>query len=254
MTRVLTLDSGLGGLSVLREITRLMPALDCDYIADRAAFPYGDWEEEALVAHLVALVSGEVERRAPDAIVIACNTASTLILGPLRAALDIPIVGTVPAIKPAARDTQSGLVSVLATPGTVKRDYTHELIADHAPDTQVTLVGAPNLAAMAEAMLAGDTLDRDLLRAEIAPCFQTGEGKRTDVVVLGCTHYPFLRDLFEAEAPWPVHWLDPAAAIARRLQNVLADRGEVSGAGRIDLVSTVSGENIETIGRKALQL
>lgn len=254
MTRVLTLDSGLGGLSVLREVTHLMPALDCDYIADRAAFPYGDWEEEALVDHLVALVSGEVERRAPDAIVIACNTASTLILGPLRAVLDIPIVGTVPAIKPAARDTQSGLVSVLATPGTVKRDYTHELIADHAPDAQVTLVGAPNLAAMAEAMLAGDAVDRDLLRAEIAPCFQTSGGKRTDVVVLGCTHYPFLRELFEAEAPWPVHWLDPAPAIARRLQNVLADRGEVSGAGRINLVSTVSGETIEAIGRKALQL
>jgi len=254
MTRVLTLDSGLGGLSVLREITHLMPALDCDYIADRAAFPYGDWEEEALVAHLVALVTGEVERRAPDAIVIACNTASTLILGPLRAALDIPIVGTVPAIKPAAKDTQSGLVSVLATPGTVKRDYTHELISDHAPDAQVTLVGAPNLAAMAEAMLAGDALDRDLLRAEIAPCFQTTDGQRTDVVVLGCTHYPFLRDLFEAEAPWPVHWLDPAAAIARRLQNVLADSGEIKGSGRVNLVSTVPGESIEAIARQALQL
>lgn len=254
MTRVLTLDSGLGGLSVLREITHLMPALDCEYIADRAAFPYGDWEEEALVAHLVALVSGEVERCTPDAIVIACNTASTLILGPLRAVLDIPIVGTVPAIKPAAKNTQSGLISVLATPGTVKRDYTHELIADHAPDAQVTLVGAPNLAAMAEAMLAGTPLDQDLLRAEIAPCFQEKGDKRTDVVVLGCTHYPFLRDLFEAAAPWPVHWLDPAPAIARRLQNVLADKGEICGLGQIHLTSTLAGENIEAIGRKALQL
>lgn len=254
MTRVLTLDSGLGGLSVLREITQLMPALECDYIADRAAFPYGDWEEEALVAHLIALVTGEVERRAPDAIVIACNTASTLILGPLRAALDIPIVGTVPAIKPAAKETQSGCISVLATPGTVKRDYTHELIADHAPDAEVTLVGAPNLAAMAEAMLAGDTVDQDTLRAEIAPCFQTCDGKRTDVVVLGCTHYPFLRELFEAHAPWPVQWLDPASAIARRLKNVLADSGGIGGTGQINLLSTVPGESIDAIARQALQL
>ncbi|MBV1885737.1 MAG: glutamate racemase, partial [Parvibaculaceae bacterium] len=232
----------------------LMPALECDYIADRAAFPYGDWEEEALVAHLIALVTGEVERRAPDAIVIACNTASTLILGPLRAALDIPIVGTVPAIKPAAKDTQSEFISVLATPGTVKRDYTHELIADHAPNAQVTLVGAPNLAAMAEAMLAGDTVDQDKLCAEIAPCFQESGDKRTDVVVLGCTHYPFLRELFEMHAPWPVQWLDPAPAIARRLENVLSDKGEISGTGQVNLVSTVPGESIDAIARQALQL
>ena len=254
MTRVLTLDSGLGGLSVLREITQLLPNLDCDYVADRAAFPYGDWAEDALVAHLVALILQEVEQRSPDAIVIACNTASTLILEPLRAALDLPIVGTVPAIKPAAKDTQSGLISVLATPGTVKRDYTHELVVAHAPDAQVTLVGAPHLAAMAEAMLAGDTPDREMLRAEIAPCFQERGDKRTDVVVLGCTHYPFLRDLFEAEAPWPVQWLDPAPAIARQLQNVLKSNGGISGTGQINLISTIENENIEAIGRQALQL
>ncbi|MFT6489560.1 MAG: glutamate racemase [Parvibaculaceae bacterium] len=254
MTRVLTLDSGLGGLSVLREITRLLPTLECDYIADRAAFPYGDWEEDALIEHLVTLVSREVERRAPDGVVIACNTASTLILDPLRSALDIPIVGTVPAIKPAAKDTQSGLISVLATPGTVKRDYTHDLIAAHAPDAHVTLVGAPTLAAMAEAILAGHTVDPDLVRSEIAPCFQTEGERRTDVVVLGCTHYPFLRQWFEAQAPWPVQWLDPAPAIARRLQAVLTEAGAIEGSGQINLVSTLHAENIETIGRQALQL
>jgi glutamate racemase len=163
-----------------------------------------------------------IARFDPAAVVIACNTASTLVLPPLRARFTIPFVGTVPAIKPAAEQTESGVIAVLATLGTMKRDYTHDLVRSFARSCHVRLVGAPLLATIAEARMRGEAVDEEEMRRQIKPCFVEIDGARTDIVVLACTHYPFLADRLAALAPWPVKWLDPAPAIARRLATVLA--------------------------------
>jgi len=240
MSTVLVFDSGIGGMSVLRAIQQELPGARFVYVADDAAFPYGDWQADALKDHIVALFGTLLEQHRPDIAVIACNTASTLVLPALRARFDIPFVGTVPAIKPAAEQTRSGLVSVLATPGTVKREYTFDLIKDFAPDVAITLVGSSRLATLCEAYIAGTPVDRDAVAEELAPCFVTKDGRRTDTVVLACTHYPLLLDLFQELAPWPVQWIDPAPAIARRVHHLWDEVTEgADGMGK-DGDSTVS--------------
>lgn len=222
---VLVFDSGIGGLTVLRELRVMMPDRRFVYIADDAGFPYGDWEEEALRARIVELFGRFIAGYDPEIAVIACNTASTLVLDDLRRAYPaVPFVGTVPAIKPAAERTSSGLVSVLATPGTVKRAYTRDLIQSFATQCHVRLVGADRLARVAEAHIRGEKIDEALVVEQIAPCFVEKDGERTDIVVLACTHYPFLANVFRRLAPWPVDWLDPAEAIARRTVSLLQPR------------------------------
>lgn len=220
---ILMFDSGIGGLTVLREARVLMPDRRFVYVADDAAFPYGNWEEDSLKARIVALAGELIAEHDPEIFVIPCNTASTLVLSELRAAYPrTPFVGTVPAIKPAAERTRSGLVSVLATPGTVKRQYTRDLITQWATKCHVRLVGSTNLAALAEIYMREGFVDEEAVRKEIAPCFiERDEGKRTDIVVLACTHYPFLVNRMRKTAPWPVDWLDPAEAIARRALSLL---------------------------------
>ncbi len=236
--KLLIFDSGIGGLSVAREIRRVLPGAAIDYVADDDGFPYGDWQEAALTDRVVGLIGGLIARHAPDAVVIACNTASTLVLPPLRARFSLPIVGTVPAIKPAAAETRSRLVSVLATSGTIQRDYTHDLIRTFAGHCAVELVGSARLAPLAEAHMRGEPVDDAEILAEIAPAFVERDGARTDVIVLACTHYPFLLGAFERLAPWPVSWIDPAPAIARRAAVVLgAAAHEGPGGGRAWLTS-----------------
>src|SRR5690554_4324147 len=219
---VLMFDSGVGGLTVLREARVLMPDRRFVYVADDAGFPYGAWEEDALRSHIVSLFGGLIAKHDPEIVVIACNTASTLVLADLRKAFpQTPFVGTVPAIKPAAERTRSGLVSVLATPGTVKRQYTRDLIGEWASKVHVRLVGSERLASLAETYMRGGFVDEDAVRAEIGPCFIEQDGKRTDIVVLACTHYPFLVNRMRKTAPWPVDWVDPAEAIARRALSLL---------------------------------
>jgi glutamate racemase len=219
---ILVFDSGLGGLTVHREVVRQCPGADFVYAADDAGFPYGRLSETALVTRVLDVMAMLIARFSPDVVVVACNTASTLVLPALRARWpDLPFVGTVPAVKPAAAASQSGLISVLATPGTVARDYTRALVDTYASHRKVKLVGATRLAGLAEAHMRGEPVaDRDII-AEIAPCFVIDHGKRTDHVVLACTHYPLLLDQFRRLAPWPVTWVDPAAAIARRAASVL---------------------------------
>ncbi|WP_029031746.1 glutamate racemase [Salinarimonas rosea] len=231
MIRLLVLDSGIGGLTVLDEIRRVRPDAEILYVADDAWFPYGALAEDALVARVADLAASLADEWRPDAVVIACNTASTLVLDLLRARLSVPIVGTVPAIKPAAAASQSKRFSVLATPGTVARDYTRALIATHAAGCDVTLVAAPALAAHAEAELAGTPVPDETLAAAIAPCFVERDGTRTDAVVLACTHYPLLVERFVRLAPWPVAWLDPAPAIARRVVSLLGAGDATAPAG-----------------------
>jgi glutamate racemase len=219
---ILMFDSGVGGLTVLREARVLMPDRRFIYVADDAAFPYGNWEEPALKAHILDLFGRLLDRFQPEISVIACNTASTLVIEALRERFPGHLfVGTVPAIKPAAERTRSGLVSVLATPGTVKRQYTRDLITQWASKCHVRLVGSINLAMLAETYVRDGFVDEEAVRAEIAPCFIEQDGRRTDIVVLACTHYPFLANRMRKTAPWPVDWIDPAEAIARRALSLL---------------------------------
>lgn len=219
---ILVFDSGIGGLTVLREARLLMPERGFIYVADDAGFPYGGWEEGPLKARIVALFGDLLARFDPEAVIVACNTAFTLAGADLRLAFpEMRFIGTVPAIKPAAERTRSGLVSVLATPGTVKRAYTRDLIQSFASQCHVRLVGSENLARMAEAYIRGESLDDAAVLAEIAPCFVEKDGARTDIVVLACTHYPFLANVFRRLAPWPVDWLDPAEAIARQARRLV---------------------------------
>jgi glutamate racemase len=223
---ILVFDSGVGGLTVFSELAKARPDARFVYAADDAGFPYGRLSEAALVARVLAVMERLIERHAPDLVVIACNTASTLVLPPLRQRFAIPFVGTVPAVKPAAALSRSRRIAVLATPGTVARDYTRGLVATYANGCAVTLVGSSRLAALAEAELTGAPgADADIL-AEIEPCFVAEEGGRTDVVVLACTHYPLLLPRFERLAPWPVTWIDPAPAIARRVVQLIGEAPE----------------------------
>ena len=233
---ILVFDSGLGGLTVLREVVAARPEAHYVYVADDAFFPYGHHSEAEIVARVVPLIGELIDRRAPDLVVIACNTASTLVMPYLRNAYKIPFVGTVPAIKPACARSKTRRVSVLGTRGTVQREYTRGLIRDFAHGCEVTLVGSPELAALAERALNGNEVSDRNVFAELAPCFvgaSEDETSRTDTVVLACTHYPLLLDRFVKLAPWPVDWIDPAPAIARRVSDLLgpsADRADQTTA------------------------
>jgi len=226
---ILVFDSGLGGLTVLREIERARPDAALVYVADDAFFPYGAQEEAALVTRVVALIGTLIADHTPDLVVIACNTASTLVLPQLRERYAVPFVGTVPAIKPACAASRSKRVSVLGTQATVRREYTRALIRDFGQGCDVKLVGSARLAGVAEAALRGEAVDDDTITAEITPCFVDEGGRRTDMIALACTHYPLLQAWLTRLAPWPVAWIDPAPAIARRVVDLSGKPTAASG-------------------------
>jgi glutamate racemase len=221
---ILVFDSGLGGLTVLREVVRLRSDAHYVYVADDAFFPYGHRSEDQIISRAVPLIGELIAAHRPDLVVIACNTVSTLVMSRLRERYQTPFVGTVPAIKPACANSRSKRVSVLGTKGTVQREYTRALIRDFAQGCEVTLVGSAELASLAEAALSGGVVSDAQIRAELDPCF-VGAGedsaRRTDTIVLACTHYPLLLDRMARLAPWPVGWIDPAPAIARRVATLL---------------------------------
>ena len=229
---ILIFDSGLGGLTVHREVAAVRPDADFLYVADDAGFPYGSRKAPDLVERVAGLIGELIAAHAPDLVVIACNTASTIVLPDLRKKFTLPFVGTVPAIKPACAASVTRQVSVLGTEATVKREYTRALIRDYAQDCQVTLVGSKHLAAYAEAELGGSAVGDTEISAEIAPCFRHDDGKRTDTIVLACTHYPLLLGRFRRLAPWPVNFIDPAPAIARRVVGLLGPAPGGSEAGK----------------------
>jgi len=238
---VLVFDSGLGGLTVFRQIKAARPDARFVYLADDAAFPYGALAEDALIARVTAVIGAAIAEYAPDLIVIACNTASTLALKDLRARLAVPFVGTVPAIKPACAQSKSKRIAVLGTQATVGREYTRALIREFAAACAVALVGSPRLAAFAEAELVGEPVGDAAIAAEIAPCFVEAEGRCTDTVVLACTHYPLLLTRLRKLAPWPVDWLDPAPAIARRAADLLRERPPATQAPPPPRIAFTSG-------------
>ena len=232
---ILVFDSGLGGLTVLREVVRARNDAHYLYVADDAFFPYGHHSEQEIIDRVVPLIGDLISTHHPDLVVIACNTASTLVMPHLRERYSVPFVGTVPAIKPACAASTSKRISVLGTKGTVQREYTKGLIRDFAQGCEVTLVGSAELATLAETALSGGVVGDDAILAELKPCF-VGAGehtsKRTDTIVLACTHYPLLLDRLNQLAPWPVDWIDPAPAIARRVTSLLPEaRGNANEAG-----------------------
>lgn len=248
---ILVFDSGLGGNTVLREIVKLRPGARYIYVADDAYFPYGQHTEAKIIARVVPLIGELIRDHRPSLTVIACNTASTLVMDHLRKTYSVPFVGTVPAIKPACASSKTKRVSVLGTKGTVQREYTKKLIADFAQGCDVNLVGAENLAALAEAAMKGEAVSDDAIAAEIAPCFVDAsncKGARTDTVVLACTHYPLLIERMESLAPWPVDWIDPAPAIARRVSDLLGTHAAVEPQAS-QIVFTSGQPPSETLSR-----
>ncbi len=226
---ILVFDSGVGGLSVLAEIRALLPAANLIFASDNAAFPYGTKTEAELLPRVSEVIDRLVARFTPDVVVVACNTASTLALPALRGRLGVPVVGVVPAIKPAAMQSRSGVIGLLATPATVRRPYTDNLIAAYAAECIVRRLGSAELVDLAERKLRGERIDRAVVSGLIAPLFEGELGGRLDTIVLACTHFPLLGEELRAAAPRALAWIDSAPAVARRVKAVLEERGR-SGA------------------------
>jgi glutamate racemase len=227
MKRVLVFDSGVGGLSVLDAIAASGRDLVLDYVADNAWLPYGLKSDADLRARVPALLSGLVAQWSPDLVVVACNTASTIALDVVRMALTIPVVGVVPPIKPAAALTRTGVIGLLATPATVRRAYTNDLIVQFAPDKSVVRFGSSALVEAAERKLRGEAFDPAAITEAIDGLFGAPGGAEIDVVALACTHFPLLTNELAATSPRACVWLDSGDAIARRVASVLiADPGQ----------------------------
>ncbi len=221
MASLLIFDSGVGGLSIATEIRQRTPELELIYVADNRNYPYGNLSEEALLERVSHLFPALLSRFQPDGIVIACNSASTLVLDRLRAITDIPIIGVVPAIKPAAKLTQTQHIGLLATPGTVQRAYTDRLIQAFAHDCQVTRIGTLELVEEAEKKLRGLSVDTHRIEQILTPCLTS---ETLDVLVLGCTHFPFLHDEIRQILGDSIEIIDSGEAIARRTEHVLRDK------------------------------
>jgi glutamate racemase len=218
---LLFFDSGVGGLSVLGPTRELLPNAPIVYAADSAGFPYGKRTEDELAVRVPALLGRLVELFRPRLAVIACNTASTIALDHARAALDIPVVGTVPAIKPAAELSKSRVIGVLGTEATVRQPYVDDLAARFASDCTVIRHGSPDLVELAEAKLAGDTVSIDSIRDAIAPMVLQPGGEMMDVMVLACTHFPLLAEEIATAFP-AIAQVDGSIGIAKRIAYLTA--------------------------------
>jgi glutamate racemase len=213
---LLIFDSGVGGLSVLGPIRKLIPAAPIVYVADSAAYPYGTKTPAEIEKRVPALLGRLVARFDPELIVIACNTASTIALDAARAALDLPIIGTVPAIKPAAALSRSRVIGVLGTNATVRQPYVDRLSSEYADDCRVLRYGSAELVDLAEAKLRGEATDTDAYTRILNGLIDQPDGKKMDTVVLACTHFPLVADELQAAAPQPLAFVDGGEGIARR--------------------------------------
>ncbi len=214
----LIFDSGVGGLSVLHEILQLRPLLSFVYLADNAGLPYGDKTPEWLQHRVSAVIAAALQNYSPKLLVIACNTASTLVLPQIRSEVSFPVVGVVPAIKPAAALSKNRVIGLLATPGTVKRVYTDGLIQDFAKDCHVIRVGSSRLVELVERKLRGEVLPLDELRSICQPFMESTP--IPDTIVLGCTHFPLVPTELQAVLPG-ITLVDSGAAIAQRVQTLM---------------------------------
>ena len=223
--RVLVFDSGIGGLSIAASIHQSLPGVDLVYLADNAGFPYGEQPESVVIERCTTLVMDTLARVSCDIIVIACNTASTVVLPRLRSMTRVPVVGVVPAVKPAAAITRNQRIGVLATPATVRRPYLDELIQEFASHCQVERIGHPGLVQWVESSVSGLPVPRNDLAQAVAGFRTAG----VDTVVLGCTHYPLLLEPLKDVLPEVAFWVDSGAAIARRTAYLLAQQGKSAG-------------------------
>lgn len=218
---ILVFDSGLGGLSIASCIHRQVPAARLTHLADNAGFPYGDQPEAVVVERTVRLVREQLTKRPYDVIVVACNTASTVALPALRAAVPVPVVGVVPAIKPAAALSNNRCIGLLATPATVRRPYLEQLIDDFAADCRIERVGHPQLVTWIEDWARGHSLPQPELSVALQPFRDAG----VDTLVLGCTHYPLIASELKGLLPEVRYWVDSGDAIARRTGALLEAAG-----------------------------
>ncbi len=220
---ILVFDSGVGGLSVLAEIRKARPDAPLVYAADNAWHPYGPRSEAEIAARVPALLGRLTERFKPCVVVIACNTAATIALAHVRAALDLPVVGTVPAIKPAAVASLTRVIGVLGTAATVRQPYVDKLIAEFASDCTVLRLGSAELVAIAEAKLRGIKPDLARISSIMTAMFEQAEGDRIDQLVLACTHFPLLGKEIADASPTGVTLVDSGAGIARRTSYLTKD-------------------------------
>lgn len=220
--QIAVFDSGIGGLGVVHEIRRLLPETDIVYVADNGGFPYGALADDAVIARCTRIVEALDRMVAPSAIVVACNTASTIALAALRAGFPVPFVGCVPAIKWAAKTSRTKTFGLLATPATVRREYLRELIEQFAQGCTVLTHGSQRLAPLAERRFRGLPVDLDTMREEVQVLTKAPGGENLDTIVLGCTHYGFVLEELRAVSDPGIVWLDPAGAVARRVRAFLS--------------------------------
>lgn len=233
--RILVFDSGVGGLSIAHGIWQQLPRARLLYLADNARFPYGDQQDQTVIERCVHLVQALLAEQPADMVVIGCNTASTLVLPALRAAIALPVVGVVPAIKPAAALSRNRRLGLLATPATVRRPYLDHLIAEFASDCHWVRVGSSALVQLVENSLGDGKVDMAHL-ASITEPLRTGG---VDTVVLGCTHFPLIQPALAATMTANVIWVDSGEAIARRVTSLMSsaypgdplDGADYAGAG-----------------------
>ena len=219
---ILMFDSGVGGLSVLAEVRKALPDAPVIYAADIAGLPYGAKSEAEVAARVCGLLGRMAERWQPRLICIACNTASTIALGMVREVLEIPIVGTVPAIKPAAAMTRSGTIGLLGTEATIRQAYVDNLEAEYGNGHTLLRQAAPGLVEAAEAKLRGLSVDPAAIDHAVAELRGQPGGERIDTVVLACTHFPLLREELAAAFGPGVALIDGAEGIARRIAALTA--------------------------------
>ena len=219
---LLAFDSGIGGYGIVGALRARMPGARITMLADNAFYPYGEVTDAALVARIEAVIARAVRRFAPDAVVIACNTASTVALARLRERFELPFIGCVPPIKWAASLSRTRHIGLLATAATVRRPYLSDLARRFAPDCRLIAHGARGLADLAEAAFRGQAIDRTAIRHELEALLGQEGGGAVDVICIGCTHYSFLLDALHDASPPGIAWLDPAEAVARRTEAVLA--------------------------------
>lgn len=212
------LDSGIGGLSILAEVEKTYPEHNFFYLADQDFFPYGDKQNESLLKRLKSLVPEYIEKNKLKLLVIACNTASTAALALLRGFINIPIIGVVPAIKPAAEQSRQKRLGILATPATVKSKYTKDLLAKYASNCKVTLIGSSDMVQIAEHKAFGHSVDMGILKQIVQPFAQD----QVDAVVLACTHFPFLQEELTSILPNNVKLIDSAKGVSRQVGRIIA--------------------------------
>jgi len=227
MSKILIFDSGVGGISIYKAIKEQLPNADYLYLFDNKYFPYGELEPEFLIERVCQLIGYMYEEHNPDLVVIACNSASTLVLPALRKRFPIPFVGVVPAIKPAALQSRKKKIGLLATPGTVSRDYTQLLVNEHAQDCEIDMIGTTSLVLQAENKLYGKPVDLDEIEKVVSKW--TVAINSPDIVVLGCTHFPLLAEELGLIVGKHIKFIDSGMAIASRVRHILGEQALSSG-------------------------